>query len=228
MEGDGEEDGSQCSQTTHNHQAQHKYDTPPIPLLSYFISTHIQSCTLLSSPISANFYYFSSFLSLFPSFFLSFVFPSSTPLFSRWDSICTFKRGSASTQGLALRADDCLQSFSATLLWRVCYHPSPLPLFSSSPFYISFSQAQNRIFIPRDPKFCQYVIRFLLYGTLRLPSNELKRKEIEQEFEYFSIPLPAAPTSAPAPAAAPLPAPRFFLPRGSLYVPFLASRSFSL
>ena len=157
-----------------------------------------------------------SFIDFMLSLFIIFPFLSSPfllyLLLSRWDSICTCKRDSASTQRLPLRADDCLQSFSATLLWRVCHHPSPLSLFSSSPFSSSLSHNINRIFIQRDAKFCHYVIRYFMYGTFQLPTNEVKRKAIEEEFKYFNIPLPGTPTPAPAPFT------RLFLPRDSLYV----------
>ena len=117
--------------------------SPLHPSLSYLI-THLPclSChhTITITPPSLLFTLsFLSFFYLHPFFLLLPLPPSSSLLLSRWDSICTFKRDSASTQGLPLRADDRLQSSSATPLWRVCHHPSPLSLFISFSFSFALS-----------------------------------------------------------------------------------------
>ena len=116
--------------------------SPLHPSLSYFIiqlpclSCH-HTITVTHPPsLLLTFYPFSLFIFTLSFYCFSFLLHL---LLSRWDSVCSFKRDSASTQGLPLRADDCLQSSSATPLWRVWHHPSPLPLLSSSPFSSSLS-----------------------------------------------------------------------------------------
>ena len=226
MDGHRVSDGSQCSQAAINHQAQHKYVNNQ-SLILIFLSFSPRHCLSL---IHTRTLLPSQSLILFFLFYSSLLFFSTGGTkFSVSKEKLLQHKGSLFEQMIVSNHPQQLSSGEYVLI-----SPCALLFTPATCFPLPFSHAQHRMFFERDPKCCHKVIRFLLYGDLQLPSNELKRRAIEQEFEFFNIPLPAAPTTAPAPVAAPLPAPapalapRLFLPRGSLYVPFLASHSLSL
>ena len=226
MEGDREEDGSQCSQAAINHQAQHKYvhnqylipHPPPFFLSHLGIVSASFTRTLVPSVVNyvPSLLFFSSLL---------FFFSGGTKFSVSKEKLLQHK-GSLFEQMIVSNHPQQLSSGEYVLI-----SPCALLFTPATCFPLPFSHAQHRMFFERDPKCCHNVIRFLLYGDLQLPSNELKRRAIEQEFEYFNVPLPVTPTPAAAPVAAslpaPAPAPRVFLPRGSLYVPFLTLQSLS-